>query len=213
MNLLLVAVPRYGAYMMTLTGILLVGTNIGYYMMLPSRPLTIIIEGGRLEFHLGWCFWLVAIAGILCLCLGFIISAIDLLWPHTFSTILEVYYDTPYDRHVILEESHDARYRKRNSKGLEEPPGLGSRILRRLSSKTKEQNTAAAGGVAGVDNRGFQNDVPKSPWRYPFRRAQNLPPQHPNGLQRTVSQDSGSSIASASRTPSIRKPNLTRILP
>lgn len=59
-----------------------------------------------------------------------IVSAIDLIWPHRFSTILEVYYDTPYDRHVILEESHDVRYRKRNSKGLEEPPSLGSRILR-----------------------------------------------------------------------------------
>jgi dual oxidase maturation factor 1 len=59
-----------------------------------------------------------------------VVSAIDLIWPHKFSTILEVYYDTPYDRHVILEESHDVRYRKRNSRGLEDPPSLGSRILR-----------------------------------------------------------------------------------
>lgn len=91
------------------------------------------------------------VLGILCLSVGLIISIIDLVWPHRFSTILEVrriltvpflwrnlysfaifqvYYDTPYDRHVILEESHDVRYRKRNSKGLEDPPGLGSRILR-----------------------------------------------------------------------------------
>lgn len=108
-----------------------------------------------------------------------------------------------------MEESHDVRYRKRNSRGLEDPPGLGSRILRRLSSKTKDQN------INGVDNRGFQNDVPKSPWRYAFRRAQHLPPQHPMGLQRTVSQDSGSSITSVTRAQSIQKPkpNLTRILP
>lgn len=101
------------------------------------------------------------------------------------------------------------RYRKRNSRGLEDPPGLGSRILRRLSSKTKEQN------VNGVDNRGFQTDVPKSPWRYAFRRSQHLPPQHSMGLQRTVSQDSGSSIASVARAQSMHKPkpNLTRILP
>lgn len=93
MNLLLIAVPRYGAYTMTVTGALLVGINIGYYMMLPKRPLTIIIEGGRLEFHLGWCYWLVLVAGISCLFLGLIISAIDLVWPHTFSTILEVSLD------------------------------------------------------------------------------------------------------------------------
>lgn len=90
MNLLLIAVPRYGAYLKALTGLLLVLTTVGYYMMLPKRPLTIIIEGGRLEFHLGWCFWLVLVAGVLCLSVGLIISFIDLVWPHTFSTILEV---------------------------------------------------------------------------------------------------------------------------
>lgn len=56
------------------------------------------------------------------------------MYPHSFSTVLEVDYDTPYDRHVIIEESHIKRYqKKKNSKtNLEEPPGagLGSRILR-----------------------------------------------------------------------------------
>ena len=119
-----------------------------------------------------------------------------------------MYYDTPYDRHVILEESHDVRYRKRNSKGLEEPPGLGSRILRRLSSKTKDQQN-----ISGVDNRGFQKDVvPNSQWRYPFRRN----PVHPLGLQRTISQDSASSISSAAlppAPPSMHKIALSRMLP
>lgn len=131
MNLLLTAVPRYGAYGMCVTGGLLVLAAVGYYLMLPKPPLIIFIEGAMIAFHLGWCFWLVLIAGSLCLFIGLIVSSIDLIWPHKFSTILEVYYDTPYDRHVILEESHDVRYRKRNSKsGLEEPPSLGSRILR-----------------------------------------------------------------------------------
>lgn len=121
------------------------------------------------------------------------------------NSYLQVYYDTPYDRHVILEESHDVRYRKRNSKGLEDPPGLGSRILRRLSSKTREQSMNP--GI-GIENRGFQNDVPKSPWRYPFRR------QPPPGIQRTVSQDSTSSIASAAAiSQSLHKVALSRMLP
>lgn len=214
MNLLLIAVPRYGAYMKCLTGFLLVSTNIGYYLMLPKRPLIIYIEGGRLEFHLGWCYWLLLVAGILCLFVGLVISAIDLVWPHTFSTVLEVYYDTPYDRHVILEESRDVRYRKRNSKGLEEPPGLGSRILRRLSSKNKDTSfSTVVGGSGGHDNKAFQNDVPKSPWRYPFRRAQQLPP-HPMSMQRTMSQDSGSSIASGSvQISPMHKQALSRMLP
>ncbi|EDS37295.1 conserved hypothetical protein [Culex quinquefasciatus] len=208
MNLLLVAVPRYGAYTMTLTGALLIGASIGYSMMLPKRPLTIFIEGGRISFRLSWCFWLVLVAGILCLSVGLVISIIDLVWPHRFSTILEVYYDTPYDRHVILEESHDVRYRKRNSKGLEDPPGLGSRILRRLSSKTRDQSN----DKMGIENRGFQHDVPKSPWRYPFRRSQQTPPR---GIQRTISQDSNSSIASAAaaHSQSLHKVALSRMLP
>lgn len=229
MNLLLTAVPRYGAYGMCLTGSLLLGASIGYYLMLPKPPLTIFIDGARLEFNLGWCFWLVLIAGGLCFIIGFIISAIDLIWPHEYSTILEVYYDTPYDRHVILEESHDVRYRKRNSKGgLEEPVSLGSRILRRLSSKTREQTLSDINKL-GIDNPSFQKEhVPKSPWRYPFRRSHQLPP-----MIRTASQDSNSSIASAaanmnasssspqllavapgtSGTHSLRREALSRMLP
>lgn len=116
---------------------------------------------------------------------------------------------------MILEESHDVRYRKRNSRGLEEPPGLGSRILRRLSSKTKDQTVSGA----GIDNRGFQKDAPNSPWRYPFRRAnqqhQQQPQQsvHPLGIQRTASQDSTSSISSNAMTSPMHKVALSRILP
>jgi dual oxidase maturation factor 1 len=94
MNLLLVAVPRYGAYMMCMTGSLLVLTSIGYYWMLPKRPLIIFIEGGEIRFHLGWCWWIVLIAGGLSFSIGFIISVIDLIWPHQFSTILEVTYNS-----------------------------------------------------------------------------------------------------------------------
>lgn len=241
MNLLLLAVPRYGAYMKALTGFLIVCTNIGYYFLLPKRPLVIYLESGRLEFKLGWCYWLLLIAGILCMSVGIVISAIDLVWPHTFSTVLEVYYDTPYDRHVILEESRDVRYRKRNSnKGLEEPPGLGSRILRRLSSKTKDTNfrpntidrggssgtgvgtsgstmdngrNHASSSSSGIENKAFQNDVPKSPWRYPFRRSQH-PPPHIINMPRTMSQDSGSSITSATiQISPMHKQALSRMLP
>ncbi|KAL7738907.1 hypothetical protein ACLKA6_008488 [Drosophila palustris] len=257
MNLLLLAVPRYGAYLKALTGALLVCTAIGYHCLLPQRPLCIFLEGGRLEFRFGWCYWLVLVAGILCFIAGVLISIIDLVWPHTFSTVLEVYYGTPYDRHVILEESSDVRYRKpRNNRGLEDPPGLGSRILRRLSSKARDMQATAPrrgspAGVSssGVENKAFQGDAPKSPWRHPFRRAQHLPHSQPSQphqhqlqhqhqhqhhhqqqlqfvgggpvvthpmhhMQRTLSQDSGSSIASAAMQISpLHKHTLARMLP
>ncbi|XP_026479409.1 uncharacterized protein LOC113385789 [Ctenocephalides felis] len=201
MNLLLVAVPRYGAYLMFTTGLLLAATDLGYYLMLPARPLRIVLEGGALDFRLGWCFWLVLVAGSICSFSGLVITCVDLAFPHRFSTVLEVYYDTPYDRHVILEESHDTRYRKRNSGGnggLEDPPGFGSRILRRLSSKTREHG--AATDRYGIDNHAFQpTEPPKSPWRYPFRRTQIA--SAAGNRQRTGSQDSASSATSSTATP------------
>lgn len=61
---------------------------------------------------------------------GLVIVTMDMLYPHLFSTIMEVDYDTPYDRHVIIEESKHWSRSKNWKKGLEEPPGLGRRILR-----------------------------------------------------------------------------------
>ncbi len=64
---------------------------------------------------------------------GGLIAVLDLIYPNKFSTILEVDYDTPYDRHIIIEDSHDTRKRK-GKRSLEEPPslGLGRKILRSI---------------------------------------------------------------------------------
>lgn len=56
------------------------------------------------------------------------------MYPNRFSTVIEVDYDTPYDRHVIIEESHDTRFKKRGSK---DEQSLGSRILRWRSIRIK----------------------------------------------------------------------------
>lgn len=207
MNLLLVVVPRYGAYVMVLTGGLLICTDLVYYSLLPVTPLVVRFEGGSLTFRLGWCFWLVVVAGVLCVFVGLVISVVDLVYPHRFSTILEVDYDTPYDRHIIIEESHDTRNNKRKSTSstsnsrLEEPPGagLGTRILRRLSKRERLD------GRQGVDNDAFELDPPKSPWRYPFQRNMftggapgGSRPVGAAGFQRSVSQDSASSSSGES---------------
>lgn len=63
MNLLLVIVPRYGAYMMTATGAMMVFSDFVYWYLLPERPLIIHVEEVVLTFEFGWCFWLILIAG------------------------------------------------------------------------------------------------------------------------------------------------------
>lgn len=139
MNLLLVVVPRYGAYTMTLTGIVMLFSNFIYYQLLPNRPLAIRIEDVVFRFELGWCFWLVLTAGLLCFMVGSSISIIDLIYPHKFSTIIEMDYGTPFDRHTIIEDSHETKKKKKWMPKLEEAnnggnAGFGS-ILRRLSKR------------------------------------------------------------------------------
>ncbi|XP_012272668.1 dual oxidase maturation factor 1 isoform X2 [Orussus abietinus] len=100
MMLLLMVVPRYGAYNMMLTGFLMLMTNLTYWSLLPCEPLVAHVDGSILIFNLGWNYWLLLVAGIGCLFAGIVITAIDLIFPHQFSTILEVDHDTPYDRQL-----------------------------------------------------------------------------------------------------------------
>ncbi|XP_063624129.1 dual oxidase maturation factor 2 [Cydia splendana] len=170
MNLLLVVVPRYGAYAMATLGVTLCAAAGGYWASLPHVPLVVRLDGSTLLFSLGWCFWLVLISGCICLVVGLLIAAVDLVWPHRFSTVLEVDYDTPYDRHVLIVDSRQrARPQTQQS--------LPSRILRRLSSKTREtegQVSMAVVNENGRDNPAFHHEhrKPNSPWRYPLFRRQ-----------------------------------------
>lgn len=170
MNLLLVVVPRYGAYAMATLGVTLCAAAGGYWASLPHVPLVVRLDGATLLFSLGWCFWLVLISGCICLVVGLLIAAVDLVWPHRFSTVLEVDYDTPYDRHVLIVDSRQrARPQTQQS--------LPSRILRRLSSKTRETEVQVSMAVVnenGRDNPAFQHEhrKPNSPWRYPLFRRQ-----------------------------------------
>ena len=99
MNIMLVTVPRYGAYTMSLTGIVMLSSNAIYVWLLPSRPLQIRIEDVVFHFELGWSFWLVLIAGALCMVVGLSISIIDLMYPHKFSTIMEMDYGNKCLKH------------------------------------------------------------------------------------------------------------------
>ncbi|XP_020282244.1 dual oxidase maturation factor 1 [Pseudomyrmex gracilis] len=179
MNLLLMVVPRYGAYSMIITGLCMLLTNVIYRALLPCEPLIAHIEGSILSFNFGWNYWLVLSAGAACLLSGLIITAIDMIFPHQFSTILEVDYDTPYDRHVIIEESYDTRNVKRKAPKIED--SFGDRIMSQLSSKLQNRY-ATKDDTEGVINRayvshessGFPQEIgddSANNWSYPFPPA------------------------------------------
>ncbi|CAH0546706.1 unnamed protein product [Brassicogethes aeneus] len=193
MNLMLIVVPRYGALLMTTCGFILLGTVCGYFAMLPENPLTINIEGAILEFKFGWCYWLVLIAGGCCLLTGVIITTIEIVNPHSFSTILEVDYDTPYDRHVIIEDSRGKRFqRKRTSSGkLEEQDSIGHRILRRLSSKTRDEKQVPSCSNVTLENDTYEIQEKNSSWKYPYSTQEDRPSRN---FRRNNSHLSNSSI-------------------
>ena len=108
-----------------------------------------------------------------------------MIFPHQFSTILEVDYDTPYDRHVIIEESFDTRNIRRKVPKIED--SFGDRIMRsaiwqkylsfynssatlcfvnlkifdfsQLSSKLQNRHTAEE-DTEGVINQGYTSHEP-----------------------------------------------------
>jgi len=48
---------------MIVTGGLMLSTNVIYYLLIPSKMMMIRFEDRILMFKLGWCFWLVLVAG------------------------------------------------------------------------------------------------------------------------------------------------------
>lgn len=176
MNLLLIVVPRYGAYSMIFTGVCLLFTNLIYWKLLPSEPLVAHVDGSILIFNFGWNYWLVLIAGVTCFFSGTIITAIEFIFPHQFSTILEVDYDTPHDRHVIIEESFDTRNIRGKLSRRED--SFGDRFLSQLSTKLNHDKRE---DTEGVINRGYvsheSSDITEEPaknnnWSYSIPSAQ-----------------------------------------
>jgi len=232
-NLLLIVVPRYGAYLIFLTGIFLLFSNLIYSQLLPARPLLIRMEQTVMTFSFGWSFYLVMVAGSLCILLGGAVSVIDLLYPHKFSTILEVDFGTPFDRHTIIEDSQETKKKKKTVPKLEEPTsaGLGTRLLRRLSKRDRDGRSTLH--PEGLENYAFEMETPKSPWRYPhlmfradsrkqknvsFRRNhQDLPINSGAGgfgefgkhFRRTDSKESSCSSMSSVPVPNDLRPTLS----
>ncbi|KAJ8924574.1 hypothetical protein NQ315_000723 [Exocentrus adspersus] len=211
MNLMLIVVPRYGAVLMTTCGFLLLSTVCGYFGMLPETSLVIYLDGSVLNFCFGWCYWLVLLAGSVCLLAGVIITTIEIIKPHSFSTILEVDYDTPYDRHIIIEDSRGKRFQKKrtsNGSKLEEPENksLGSRILRRLSSKNRDEaSSGSKNRDENVSHKGSKSlekqsyELDGSNWRYPYKDTNEYSRQ--DNFNRSVSQRSVISTTSGDVPP------------
>ncbi|XP_064456410.1 dual oxidase maturation factor 1-like [Ornithodoros turicata] len=107
-NVLLCAVPRYGAYALQVCGALMVLSTIVYYGLLPRFPLVVPLETDVLRLTLGWNYYIVLLIGILAVVVGGIMAVVDIIYPSKFATILEVDYDTPY-RYFVAQGNQSSR--------------------------------------------------------------------------------------------------------
>lgn len=88
MNLLLVVVPRYGAYAMASLGVILCAAAGGYWASIPHSPLIVKLDGAILFFTLGWCFWLVLFSGKI---FGFTLYFIDKTYSKLIKSITDAF--------------------------------------------------------------------------------------------------------------------------
>lgn len=148
MNVLLCAVPRYGAYAMQLTGAAMILSGALYAALMPSRPLVIPFEGGLLRFAFGWCFWAVLGAGASAMVCGLSIAVLDVFFPNKFSTILEVDYDTPY-RYFVGQD-----YVDRKTSTVAPPTGAKVNVV---GSDTSASTADPPDGAAGIVNAAYED--------------------------------------------------------
>ncbi|KAK9877943.1 hypothetical protein WA026_020165 [Henosepilachna vigintioctopunctata] len=203
MNLMLIVVPRYGVLLMTTCGFLLLATCTGYFGMLPEIPLVIRIEGKPMTFCFGWCYWLVVAAGGICLLSGVILTTMEIVLPHSFSTILEVDYDTPYDRHTIIEDSHGKRFqRKRNSGSKLENPSNDS--LGANKSKQSFQNIEKEDdlNINTAHKQYFEMKSTEPHWSYSINPISGRNTSKSRPLPRSLSHDTLSTISADLHTTS-----------
>ncbi|XP_028409191.1 dual oxidase maturation factor 1-like [Dendronephthya gigantea] len=103
-NILFLNVIRYGAYFLSLTGVIVLLANLIYDSLHLGPELLIPFPDGSLNFTYGWCFWLSFSIGFLCLVLGVLIVALDYFFPGPVATFFNIDIVTEFEDIVEVEE-------------------------------------------------------------------------------------------------------------
>lgn len=99
----LVVIPEYGLFTLAFTGVLMMFSNLVYYLLFPGHLRTIVVEGSPMVFQFGESFILVFISGFLNLCAGLSVLAVNQLKDiKAISTFFELDFDTPWDHKVSI---------------------------------------------------------------------------------------------------------------
>lgn len=90
MNIFFLIIPFYGTFVMILTGLLALTSNLVYWLLLPEHEMIVHINGTELSFHMGGCYWTVLTAGLVALLTGCILLVVETRNPGTIRFDLEL---------------------------------------------------------------------------------------------------------------------------
>lgn len=102
-TVLIIVVPSHGICLFPLSGVLMVISCIVYWSYSPDPKHLVFVEGIAIPIDFGRTIFLVFFVGIFDIILGFLsIILLNLKLLGTFSTYMELHYDTPWSDQVIV---------------------------------------------------------------------------------------------------------------
>ncbi|EFN79610.1 Dual oxidase maturation factor 1 [Harpegnathos saltator] len=111
-NIFLQSVSRYSAYLIGIIGSLQLLTCLVWISVHNPIPLVIPFEKDTIRITLGTHFWMTFTCGILCVLLAIVMIFMDLRYPNTLSTFLEIDPLGQYDELVMRGSQMDDILRK-----------------------------------------------------------------------------------------------------
>ena len=148
---LLVLIPPYGIIMIVIDGFLLLCSVAIFYFFIPNDDIGMFVEGIRVEFRFGVCFYVTLIAGSLNLVSGSVMwLLLRLECFKTISTFFELDYDTPWNDKRIREDSKRTKLETLSTQFYVDSTLRGS--MRRFREKCKRMRRSRShdSGVAIV---------------------------------------------------------------
>ena len=158
MNALFVAVPRYGALAMILTGFLALVAVFVYWILLPDNKMVIHINGQFIQLHWGECYWTVLVTGCVACVAGTALYVGDLLQPGTLT------FDLQMEDELQEKPSLDSNSRKDQLASAEseepevEPVPKKSPSKRKVTIEESESLKNQDSGISAYDSTGDRPD-------------------------------------------------------
>ena len=158
MNVLFIAVPRYGALAMAFMGLLSLLSVFLYWILLPPKDLVIHLNGSVVRFEIDRCFWIALSTGAVAVITGSALYLIDVFYPGSLAFDLEIDHGvskaSEFDRRIYRLQPADS-----GSKKLVLKPRISLNDKVHDSGASKIDTTSVLEQIATIDGSYFRSTV------------------------------------------------------